>query len=150
MALDNKQTVNGCATKGAFAKAVGYSRRALEYIVYGRPEKKKEQGGAKGANTCSHAGCDGAERWGSVILNANKIEDLIQNHPVPEYINMRLTIWWFCRTFNIDEDQYLVGLAKMFDAGLHDLTEEACRYYRRMEPRLGFAEFVDFIIQEAV
>ena len=61
---------------------------------------------------------------------------------MPEYIHMRMTIFWFCATFNIDEDQYLVALAKMFDTGLHDLTVEACRYYRRMEPRLGFAEFL--------
>jgi len=50
-ALDNKQTVNGCTTKGAFAKSVGYSRRALEYIVYGRPEKKTKD---NDANTSSH------------------------------------------------------------------------------------------------
>jgi hypothetical protein len=51
-ALEAKQAVNGFKSKGAFAKSVGYTTRALQYIVYGRPEKKKKEEGD--ANTCSH------------------------------------------------------------------------------------------------
>jgi hypothetical protein len=108
-ALNNKQTVNGCATKGAWAKSIGYTTRALQYIIYGRPEKKKDED--CGANTRSQvANLDKATHviFGGIkyplnklaldantvfvtvvldqrggIINANKIEDLIQHHPVP-------------------------------------------------------------------
>jgi len=39
-AFDAGQTVNGFKTKGAWAKAVGYTTRALQHIIYGRPDRK--------------------------------------------------------------------------------------------------------------
>lgn len=83
-------------------------------------------------------------------MKAEEIEQLIQDQPVPEYINMRRLIWWFIRRFDVDESQFLAVLARMFDAGIHDLTEDGLDDYRRGKRHPTLDEFVDYVISEAV
>ena len=46
-ALEKKQVVNGCSTKDAWATAVGFTKRAINNIVYGRKSRAGNPGFAE-------------------------------------------------------------------------------------------------------